>query len=65
VRIAGPATLLVRGLEPDAAYRLTLAAGRKTEPATTLTTEHDGTLTARLERAGAWRVRLTKSDAGR
>jgi hypothetical protein len=64
VEIAGPATLVLRGLEPDAAYHLTLAAGRKTEPSTTLTTEHDGTLTARLEQAGAWRVRLTKADAG-
>jgi hypothetical protein len=53
VEIAGPATLILRGLEPDAAYRLTLAAGRWAKPATTLTTEHDGTLTARLERAGA------------
>jgi hypothetical protein len=65
VEIAGPATLVLRGLEPDATYRLTLAAGRKTEPATLLTTEHDGTLTAHLERAGAWRVRLTRADIGR
>jgi hypothetical protein len=63
VEIESPATLVLRGLEPDATYRLTLAAGRKTEPATTLTTEHDGTLTARLERAGAWRVRLSRTDA--
>jgi hypothetical protein len=64
VEIAGPATLVLRGLEPDATYRLTVTGGRAAEPATTLTTEHDGTLTARLQRAGAWRVRLTRADTG-
>jgi hypothetical protein len=64
VEIAGPATLTLRGLEPDAAYRLTLTGGRRTEPPAMLTTEHDGPLTARLEQAGAWRVRLTKADTG-
>lgn len=64
VEIAGPATLVLRGLEPDAAYRLTVTGSRAAEPPTMLTTEHDGTLTARLERAGAWRVQLTRADTG-
>src|SRR5262245_43298331 len=35
------------------------------EPATTLMTQADGTVTALQERPGRWRVRLTKADSPR